>query len=85
MFFIDFICKVLVAWFDFLVKNPELGLGADLIVYLQTSPEVSSSSLPNICTKSTGSATQLRTDNTGHHTCGFLFGRVLYRYWFLLP
>jgi hypothetical protein len=35
------VCKVLVAWFDFLVKNPELGLSADLIVYLQTSPEVS--------------------------------------------
>lgn len=32
--------QVLVAWFNFLVKNPELGLGADLIVYLQTSPEV---------------------------------------------
>ncbi len=33
--------QVLVAWFDFLVKNPELGLTADLIVYLKTSPEVS--------------------------------------------
>jgi hypothetical protein len=35
------VVQVLVAWFDFLVKNPELGLTADLIVYLKTSPEVS--------------------------------------------
>ncbi len=35
------VLQVLVAWFDFLVKNPELGLTADLIVYLKTSPEVS--------------------------------------------
>jgi len=44
----DFACaveQVLVAWFEFLVKNPELAIKADLIVYLKTSPEVSSTFL----------------------------------------
>jgi hypothetical protein len=42
---------VLVAWFDFLVKNPELGLTADLIVYLKTSPEVSLTGKEDVLTR----------------------------------
>ena len=32
--------QVLTSWFDHLVNSPELDLGVDLIVYLQTKPEI---------------------------------------------